>query len=121
MENSAPMPPGQHEAAGDRANGRLPAAELPPPLLSLDSVSKHYGGVRALTDVSLDIAAGQVHALVGANGAGKSTLVRILAGVETPDEGHVLLDGEVQEIANPWGATALGLGFIHQELNLVPR
>src|ERR1700690_2250958 len=121
MENSAPMPPGQHEAAGDRANGRLPAAELPPPLLSVDSVSKHYGGVRALTDVSLAIAAGEVHALVGANGAGKSTLVRILAGVEAPDSGRIAIDGAERVISSPWGATELGLGFIHQELNLVPQ
>jgi ribose transport system ATP-binding protein len=121
MENSAPMPPGQHEAAGDRANGRPPAARLAPPLLSVDSVSKHYGGVRALTDVSLDIAAGEVHALVGANGAGKSTLVRILAGVEAPDSGRIAIDGAERVISSPWGATELGLGFIHQELNLVPQ
>src|SRR5208282_1263168 len=90
-------------------------------LLSVDSVSKHYGGVRALTDVSLDIAAGEVHALVGANGAGKSTLVRILAGLEAPDSGRIAIDGVERAISSPWGATELGLGFIHQELNLVPQ
>ena len=121
MENSAPMPLGRHEAAGDRANGRPPAAKKSPPLLSVDSVSKHYGGVRALTDVSLDIAAGEVHALVGANGAGKSTLVRILAGLEAPDSGRIAIDGVDRAISSPWGATELGLGFIHQELNLVPQ
>ena len=96
MENSAPMPPGRHAAAGDRANARPPAAEKSPPLLFVDCVSKHYGGVRALTDVSLDIAAGEVHALVGANGAGKSTLVRILAGLEAPDSGRIVIDGVVR-------------------------
>jgi ribose transport system ATP-binding protein len=90
-------------------------------LLSVEGVSKHYGGVRALTDVSLDIAAGTVHALVGANGAGKSTLVRILAGVEAPDSGRIAIDGVERAISSPWGATELGLGFIHQELNLVPQ
>jgi ribose transport system ATP-binding protein len=121
MEHSAPVPAGQHAAAGDRANGRPPASGQSPPLLSVDSVSKHYGGVRALTDVSLDIAAGEVHALVGANGAGKSTLVRILAGVEAPDSGRIAIDGAERVISSPWGATELGLGFIHQELNLVPQ
>jgi ribose transport system ATP-binding protein len=121
MEHSAPVPAGQHAAAGDRANGRPPASGQSPPLLSVDSVSKHYGGVRALTDVSLDIAAGEVHALVGANGAGKSTLVRILAGVEAPDSGRIAIDGIEHVISSPWRATELGLGFIHQELNLVPQ
>ena len=121
MENGAPMPLGRHEAVGDRSSGRPPAAEKSPPLLSVDSVSKHYGGVRALTDVSLDIAAGEVHALVGANGAGKSTLVRILAGLEAPDSGRIAIDGVDRVISSPWGATELGLGFIHQELNLVPQ
>ena len=121
MENSAPLPPAQHEAAGDRASGRPPAAGQSSPLLSVQGVSKHYGGVRALTDVSLDIAAGTVHALVGANGAGKSTLVRILAGVEAPDSGRIAIDGVERAIGSPWGATELGLGFIHQELNLVPQ
>jgi ribose transport system ATP-binding protein len=120
MENSAPRRPGQ-PAAGDRAHGRPPAAERRPPLLSVAGLSKHYGGVRALTDVSLDIAAGEVHALVGANGAGKSTLVRILAGVEAPDRGRIAIDGVEHVISSPWGATELGLGFIHQELNLVPQ
>jgi ribose transport system ATP-binding protein len=97
------------------------AAGQRPPLLSVDSLSKRYGGVHALTDVSLEIAAGEVHALVGANGAGKSTLVRILAGVEAPDSGRIAIDGDEQVIGSPWGATRLGLGFVHQELNLVPQ
>jgi ribose transport system ATP-binding protein len=123
MEHSAPARPrqtGPPEAAGDRGHGRPPGAgQLP--LLCVDRVSKQYGGVRALADVSLDIAAGQVHALVGANGAGKSTLVRILAGVEAPDSGRIVIDGAERVISSPWGATELGLGFIHQELNLVPQ
>jgi ribose transport system ATP-binding protein len=121
MENSAPPRPGPPEATGDRAHGRPSTAGQRPPLLTVDGVSKHYGGVQALTDVSLDITAGEVHALVGANGAGKSTLVRILAGVEAPDSGRIAIDGVDHMISSPWGATELGLGFIHQELNLVPQ
>jgi len=114
------MSHGRYAAAGDRATGRPPAAG-PRALLSVDSVSKHYGGVQALSDVSLDIAAGKVHALVGANGAGKSTLVRILAGLDAPDSGRIAIDGAERVISSPWGATELGLGFVHQELNLVPQ
>ena len=121
MHNSAPTINGMREIGGDRESGRPGQPGAQPPFLVADGLTKQYGGVRALSEVSLTIAPGQVHALVGANGAGKSTLVRILAGVETPDGGRILLDGEAQAIANPWGATALGLGFIHQELNLVPR
>jgi len=121
MDNSAPTVNGMRETGGDRSNGRPAGSDPQPALLAVEGLTKQYGGVRALRNVSLDIRSGEVHALVGANGAGKSTLVRILAGVETPDQGRLLLDGTEQEIANPWGATELGLGFIHQELNLVPR
>jgi ribose transport system ATP-binding protein len=121
MENVAPGQPGRLEPAGGRCDGRPPVSGRLPSLLSVDHVSKHYGGVQALTDVSLDIRAGEVHALVGANGAGKSTLVRILAGVDAPDSGRITIDGVEHVISSPWGATELGLAFIHQELNLVPQ
>jgi ribose transport system ATP-binding protein len=68
------------------------------PLVQLDGVSKGYGGVQALDDVSLAIEAGAVHALVGENGAGKSTLVKILTGVVQPDDGRLLVEGEPQRI-----------------------
>ena len=61
--------------------------------LELQHVSKHFGGVRALDDVSVEVARGSVHAIVGENGAGKSTLGRIVAGVLSPDGGRMLLDG----------------------------
>ena len=70
---------------------------------------------------SLDLRAGEVHGLVGANGAGKSTLIRILAGLERPDAGAIVIDGQPVAIDNPHAGDALGLGFIHQELALVPR
>lgn len=91
------------------------------PFLRLVGLSKHYGGIQALHDVSFDVSAGTVQALVGANGAGKSTLIRILAGVERADGGDILINGEARTIASPPDATKLGLSFIHQELNLVPQ
>ena len=64
------------------------------PLLSLQHASKSFGAVQALEDVSIDLFAGEVHALVGENGAGKSTLVKIFAGVHPPDTGSILVHGQ---------------------------
>jgi ribose transport system ATP-binding protein len=91
------------------------------PFLEVIGLRKHFGGVHALKGVDLRVQAGEVHGLVGANGAGKSTLIRILAGVTHPDGGSILLDKHPVVIANPQHATHLGLSFIHQELNLVPK
>jgi ABC-type sugar transport system ATPase subunit len=90
------------------------------PLIRIDGVSKSFGGVNALSDVTFEIRPGVVHGLVGANGAGKSTLIRCLAGVGTPDSGRIEVDGEVVAIDNPDDATTLGLAFIHQEMSLIP-
>lgn len=92
-----------------------------PPLLRVTGLRKRYGGVQALDGVALELRAGEVHGLVGANGAGKSTLIRILAGLETPDAGTIELDGAHVSIGTPDRANGFGLGFIHQELNLVPQ
>ncbi|HVA28793.1 MAG TPA: sugar ABC transporter ATP-binding protein [Candidatus Baltobacteraceae bacterium] len=77
--------------------------------------------MRALTDVSLTLRAGEVLALVGENGAGKSTLMKILAGAERLDTGTILIDGRDAAIASPHDAEALGVGMIYQEFNLVPQ
>src|SRR5690606_17665187 len=69
---------------------------------------------------SLDVAGGEVHAIVGENGAGKSTLMKILAGVYQPDEGSIELAGEAVRIADPIDARRRGIGMVYQELNLVP-
>ena len=87
--------------------------------VSVQGVSKRFGGVQALRDVSLDLARGEVHGLVGANGAGKSTLIRILAGLVSLDEGSVVADGTSYEKLSQGRAKALGFAFIHQELSLV--
>lgn len=89
-------------------------------LLSLANVSKAYAGVPALSTVSLDVAPGEIHALMGENGAGKSTLIKILAGVVTADTADISIDGRSAIIAAPGDAFTHGLRFIHQELNVVP-
>lgn len=90
-------------------------------LLRVAGLTKSFGGAVALADASLSVEAGQVHGLVGANGAGKSTLIRCLAGLVQPDRGEIAVDGQPIVIPDPQRASELGLSFIHQELNLVPR
>ncbi|GAB3981447.1 sugar ABC transporter ATP-binding protein [Actinoallomurus acanthiterrae] len=91
-----------------------------PPILALAGVSKAFGAVRALQDVSLELWGGEIHALAGENGAGKSTLVKILAGVHRPDEGQVLLDGRPHEFHGPGDAQHAGVAVIYQEPTLFP-
>ncbi|HWN94864.1 MAG TPA: sugar ABC transporter ATP-binding protein [Methylomirabilota bacterium] len=88
------------------------------PLLQVRSLSKRFPGVLALESVSLSVAQGEVLAVVGENGAGKSTLMKILAGVQAPDTGEVLLNGEKVHIDSVRTAQRLGIALIHQELNL---
>jgi simple sugar transport system ATP-binding protein/ribose transport system ATP-binding protein len=88
--------------------------------LVVTGVSKRYGGVPALSDVSLTIHAGTVHALVGENGAGKSTLGKIISGVIGPDEGTITLNGESLSFRSPRDAMAHGIVTIVQELAIVP-
>jgi ABC-type sugar transport system ATPase subunit len=92
----------------------------PPPLLELRSIVKRYGEVVAVNGASLQVAAGEVHALVGENGAGKSTLMKILSGAIRNDAGSVLIDGDEVELASPTDAIAAGVGMIPQVLQLVP-
>jgi ribose transport system ATP-binding protein len=89
--------------------------------VELADVSKSFGAVRALDGVSLTVARGSIHALVGENGAGKSTLGRIVAGVFQPDAGRLLLDGEEVALRSPREALDRGVAAIAQELNVVPR
>jgi ABC-type sugar transport system ATPase subunit len=90
-------------------------------LLSVRGVAKSFPGVRALAGVSFDVAAGEIHALVGENGAGKSTLIKILGGAYVPDAGDVLLDGEPLPQGDPLAVARLGVRVIWQELSLVPE
>jgi ribose transport system ATP-binding protein len=90
-------------------------------MLALDHVSKRFGGVQALHDVSLSLTGGTVLALAGENGAGKSTLMKILTGIYHADEGRILLDGRELDIDSPMAAQRAGLSIVHQELNLFPN
>ncbi len=90
------------------------------PALSARNIVKRYGAVTANDDVSLDLMAGEIHAVLGENGAGKSTLMRILYGMETPDGGEVLLDGKTLALASPRDAIRAGIGMVHQHFMLIP-
>lgn len=89
-------------------------------IISMENIIKTFPGVTALADVTFRAKAGEIHALVGENGAGKSTLMKILAGINSPDSGSIILDGEVVEIGSPRKAQSLGISMIHQELALIP-
>ena len=99
------------------------ASLVPPrsaiPLVSIRNLCKSFPGVRALDNCCFELLAGEVHALMGENGAGKSTLMKVLAGVYQKDAGEICIDGSAVEIASPRAAQALGIGIIHQELNLM--
>jgi ribose transport system ATP-binding protein len=89
-------------------------------LLSVDKVSKSFPGVRALDEVSLELEAGEVLALVGENGAGKSTLIKILGGAHQADTGQLSILGSPISIASPSDSKAKGISIIYQEFNLIP-
>ena len=83
-------------------------------------ITKRFGALAALDDVSLRIEAGKVHALLGENGAGKSTLVKCIMGFYSADEGAVRLNGKEINISNPKDARANGIGMVYQHFTLVP-
>jgi simple sugar transport system ATP-binding protein len=89
-------------------------------ILSLENVSKYFGKVIALKDVTLRLRRGEVHCLLGDNGAGKSTLIKTLAGVHAPNEGQYLVDGVPVHFDSPKQALDLGIATVYQDLALVP-
>jgi ribose transport system ATP-binding protein len=94
----------------------------PVPLLEMHRISKNFGGVKALSNARLSVAAGEVHAVMGENGAGKSTLIKILAGAFPADPGgEITIAGAPVTIATPAAAMALGIAVIYQELSLSPN
>jgi D-xylose transport system ATP-binding protein len=90
----------------------------PAPVLRLQGISKTFGAVAALTDIDLDVAAGQVVAVVGDNGAGKSTLVKVLSGVHPPTAGTILFEGREVAVPSPAEAHAMGIATVYQDLAL---
>ena len=89
-------------------------------LVELRGISKSFASVRVLQDISFDVRAGEVHALLGENGAGKSTLIKIMAGVHRADEGEIRVNGELVHFASPRASAASGIAVVHQELLLFP-
>ncbi|MEX0349080.1 MAG: sugar ABC transporter ATP-binding protein [Paracoccaceae bacterium] len=89
-------------------------------LVSMTGIDKSFAGVPALTQASLEIAPGEVHALIGQNGAGKSTMIKVLTGVYRRDGGRVIMGREDSQITSPREAQEAGIATIYQELNLVP-
>src|SRR6185436_15130675 len=88
-------------------------------MLEMAGISKRFPGVTALDSVGFSVGSGEVVALVGENGAGKSTLMKILAGIHRPDEGTIQLGGQTVSIRSPKESAHLGIGIIHQELEVI--
>jgi len=92
----------------------------PSPLIEAREMTKYFGSVIAVQDVSLTVRAGEVVCLLGDNGAGKSTLIKCLSGVHPPDSGQVLLDGEPVTLASPRDALHRGIATVYQDLAMCP-
>jgi simple sugar transport system ATP-binding protein len=91
-----------------------------PPIIEISHVSKYFGRVQALREISMSLYAGEVMCLLGDNGAGKSTLIKILSGVHPPDEGEYLLDGKPVRFRSPREALRSGIATVYQDLAMIP-
>ena len=96
-----------------------PGGQPVSPIVTIKQLNKSFPGVKALIDAQFELLAGEVHALMGENGAGKSTLMKVLAGVYQKDSGTIEVFGNEVNIPSPRAAQTLGIGIIHQELNLM--
>jgi len=106
-------------STGNR-KGYLSSINRSQKFLELKDISKSFSGIKVLNNVSLDIAKGEVHALIGENGAGKSTLIKIITGYYHKDEGKILVNGKEVNINNPREAQSLGISTVFQEFSLIP-
>lgn len=105
----------------ERQQGACDSQSAAGPLLSLSSIGKRFGNVQALTDVNLDVQAGEVVGLLGDNGAGKSTLIKIISGVQSATSGSLTIDGRVVRDLDPQKVRSLGIETIYQDLALAPN
>ncbi len=87
-------------------------------ILTMKNISKTFPGVVALENVDFSLKPGEIHALIGENGAGKSTLIKVLTGVERPDQGSIEFDGRIVEVKSPQNAQEIGISTVYQEINL---
>src|ERR1700687_6030014 len=90
------------------------------PLIEVQDVSKIFGSVIALKDISMKVRAGQVMCLLGDNGAGKSTLIKILSGVYRPSDGHYMIEGKEARFSSPRDALNAGIATVFQDLAMIP-
>lgn len=90
-------------------------------IMALQHITKYFPGVIALKDMSFEVRKGMVHGLIGENGAGKSTLIKVFTGVNQPEKGQILVNGNAVQFKDPMVAKAAGVGCIYQELNIVPE
>jgi rhamnose transport system ATP-binding protein len=119
---------GRSTGAAPPAGTGPPAGAVPaestgppgPPVLALRGAAKSFGAVQAVIDGTIELRAGEAHALLGENGAGKSTMVKMLAGVHPPDSGDLLIDGQPASLPNPAAARDAGIAVIYQEPTLFP-
>src|SRR6266576_726681 len=88
-----------------------------PPILKINGISKHFPGVQALREVTFEVEAEDIHAVIGENGAGKSTLMQIIAGVHQPDGGSIEFARETIKFSDPAAAQAKGIAIVYQALN----
>ena len=106
--------------ASARSDVPVGGAGLAPPVIRVDHLSKRFGAVQALRDVSLELRAGEIRAICGENGAGKSTLVKVLTGIVMPDSGQISVDGVARLFRGPREAQANGVNLVSQELSVCP-
>lgn len=97
----------------------MTTTSAPQPVLKVENLSKYFGAIEALVDVTMEIYPGEIVGLVGDNGAGKSTLVKCVSGVHKPSHGHIYVDGQSVEFSSPSDARDMGIETVYQHLGLV--